>query len=384
MTTTKQTTQTNQAGQTGQTNQTALQEQQKPQITPSERFTQIVLREFGSGVGDVALTDFQKRLAQNYFIAIDATLKMAETKRMAKKRDQDPLPIVWQNANMQQLARNVVSFARMGLDPLQKNHINMVPYKNNTTNQYDIGFIEGYRGIELRAKKYGLEVPDAVIVDLVYTNDKFKSFKKDRNNQIETFEFEVVDEFNRGDIRGGFYYHIYKDTPEKNKLVVFTLKDIQKRKPKYASVEFWGGEKDVWEYDENTGKNKKVGKEHVEGWYEKMCYKTIYRAAYNDITIDSQKIDEDYLRAKQMEITMAEVEVDEEINENANMTTIDITPESTTGEEKQPNEPRLPSITSVQEKETPPPKPEPKAQIDTQPSSQPQNGLFKTTAEPGF
>jgi len=37
-----------------------------------------------------------------------------------------------------------------------------------------------------------------------------------------------------------------------------------------------------------------------------MCWKTIYRPAYNDITIDSQKIDDDYLRAKQMDMKMAE------------------------------------------------------------------------------
>jgi recombination protein RecT len=36
---------------------------------------------------------------------------------------------------------------------------------------------------------------------------------------------------------------------------------------------------------------KKVGKEQVEGWYDEMAYKKIYRAAYNDVIIDSQKID---------------------------------------------------------------------------------------------
>lgn len=290
----------------------------KQQESAGERFTNMVLAEFGAGVGEVALSDFQKRLAQNYFISIDAALKAAETKRLAKKKDQDPLAVIWQNINMPQLARNVVSYSRIGLDPSQKNHINMMPFKNNSIQKYDIGFIEGYRGIELKAKKYGLEVPDGVIVELVYTNDKFKSVKKDRNNQYETFEFEIVDDFNRGEIRGGFYYHIYSQTPEKNKLVVFTLKDIEKRKPRYASAEFWGGEKDIWE------NGKKVGKEKVEGWYEKMCYKTVYRAAYNDITIDSQKIDDDYLRMKQMEHDVAELEVEAEIAENANKEVIDI------------------------------------------------------------
>jgi recombination protein RecT len=91
-----------------------------------------------------------------------------------------------------------------------------------------------------------------------------------------------------------------------------------KRKPTYASVEFWGGEKDIW-------KTAKDGKEQTEGWYEKMCYKTIYRAAFSDITIDSQKIDDDYIRLKQNEESFRELEIIQEIAENANSEVIDIT-----------------------------------------------------------
>ncbi len=305
---------------------TDMTKKEAPKQTAGERFTNKVLAEFGSSVGKIALTEFQKRLAQNYFISLDAALKAAEVKRLAKsEKYRDKTPVTWDFVNMESLARNVVAYARIGLDPAQKNHINMVPFKNNSTGKYDIGFVEGYRGIELKAKKYGLDVPDGVIVELVYTNDKFKAIKKSMNNPIETYDFEIVDAFDRGEIKGGFYYHIYSQAPEKNRLVVMTLKDIEKRKPKYASVEFWGGEKDVYVTDEETGKSKKTGeKEHVEGWYEKMCHKTIYRAAYNDITIDSQKIDDDYLRLKQAETEFAEAEVDAEIAGNANREAIDI------------------------------------------------------------
>lgn len=292
----------------------------KRELTVSERFMNQVVKEFTSGVGDIALTDFQKRLAQNYFMAIDSTLKAAEEKRKKKnEKYRDPVPVVWQSVNMEELARDVVSYARVGLDPAQSNHIAMVPFKKNATGKYDIGFIKGYRGIELVAVKYGLDVPDNVTVELVYSNDTFKVVKKDRNNPYDAYEFEIVNAFDRGEIVGGFYYHQYLEHPEKNKLVVFTLKDILKRKPQYASVEFWGGEKEVWEGSKKTGK-----KEQVEGWYEKMCWKTIYRAAYNDITIDSQKVDDDYLRLKQMEQSFAESEVTEEISKNANTETIDI------------------------------------------------------------
>lgn len=308
-------TQKQQAPQTGE------QAIAKTEPTQSERFMAKVISEFGSSVGEVALTNFQKRLAQNYFIALDGVLKTAEEKRL-KKSDQyrDPVPMTWANVNMDKLSRDVVAYARIGFDPAQANHINLIPFKNNNTGKYDIGFIEGYRGIELKSVKYGLEVPDHVTVELVYSNDYFAPIKKDANHPHESYEFEIKNPFDRGTILGGFYFHSFIKTPEKNKLVMMTIKEIEKRKPEKASAEFWGGEKDKWE------KGKKVGTETVEGWYDKMVWKTVYRAAHNDITIDSQKIDDDYLRLKQIESDLSDAEVSEEIRANANRDIIDVTP----------------------------------------------------------
>lgn len=289
------------------------------ELTQSERFMNKVITEFGSSVGEVALTNFQKRLAQNYFVALDSALKMAEEKRLKKSNNKDPLAITWANVNMEKLSRDVISRARIGFDPAQPNHISMMPFKNNGLNKYDIVFIEGYRGMELKAVKYGLNVPDNIVVEVVYSTDHFKSIKKDRNNAYETYEFSITNEFDRGTIVGGFYFHEYKSTPEKNKLVVLNLKDIEKRKPAYASVEFWGGEKDIYKNGQKTGE-----KEKVEGWYEKMVYKTIYRAAHGDVTIDSQKIDDDYLQLKQAETEYSEAETEQEIRENANREAIDV------------------------------------------------------------
>lgn len=287
--------------------------------TMAERFTNMVMAKFSNNVGELELTNFQKRLIQNYFITADIALRAAEEKRLKKnEKYRDSLPVTWANVDLEQLSQDVVTFSRIGLDPAQKNHVALIAFKKNAINKYGLTFMEEYRGIELKARKYGLDVPDNVIVELVYSNDKFKSYKKDRNNKYEDYEFEVTNEFDRGEIVGGFYYHNYTNNPEKNKLVVFSLKDIIKRKPDYASAEFWGGEKDVWK------DGKKVGKEHTDGWYEKMCYKTIYRAAYSDITIDSQKIDDDYLRLRQMEAALTESKVEQEINENANSELIDI------------------------------------------------------------
>ena len=279
--------------------------------TMAERFMGKVTELFKGSVGEIVLTNFQKRLIQNYFIVADMTLKTAEEKRKKKTKNQDPLPIVWANIDMEELSQSVVAAARIGWDPQQDNHVSLIPFKKNGVAKYGLTFMPGYRGIELKAVKYGLDAPN-VIVELVYSTDKFKSIKKSHTNKVEFYEFEITNDFDRGQLVGGFYYHSFPDNPEKNKLVVLSIKDIEKRKPKYASVEFWGGEKDVWD------NGKKVGRETIEGWHDKMCYKTIYRAAYKDITIDSQKIDDDYMRLNQLENEFKEAEVEQTIVENAN------------------------------------------------------------------
>lgn len=291
----------------------------KTPISHSERFTNHVMKEFSSNAGTVELTNFQRKLCQNYFIKIDSILKENEIKRMAKpEQDREMVPYVWENVNMQKLAVDVISFSSVGLDPCQPNHINPIPYKNKNTSKYDITFIIGYKGIEIKAIKYGFDVPEQVIVELVYSTDKFKQFKKDMNNKVENYQLEVTNDFQRGDIVGGFYYHMFSN-PEKNKLRVFSMADIEKRKPAYAATEFWGGQKDEWIWDKEKGKNVKSGKKvDVGGWKEEMCLKTIHRAAYNAITIDSEKIDDNYVKVINSQSENVDQKVLAEIEEKAN------------------------------------------------------------------
>lgn len=289
---------------------------EKKQPTHSERFTIAVQRQFEGQAGTIKFTDFQKRLAQNYFISIDMALKKAEEKRLRTNEDKrEKLPYAWANVNMGELALDVVAYSRVGLDPALPNHINMIPYKNNNTQKYDIGFIEGYRGIGLKAMKYGYNPPEDIVVEVVYSSDHFKPIKKDFNNTEESYEFVIESPFDRGHIVGGFYFHRYENK-NRNKLRFFSLKDIEKRKPQYASAEFWGGEKTTWKG------GKPAGKEKVEGWEEEMVWKTIYRAAYNDIPIDSEKIDENFVAMieseKRFSLEQAKERMDSEIKEKAN------------------------------------------------------------------
>lgn len=324
---------------------------QAPQVSHSERFTNMVMKEFGAAAGSVTLTNFQRKLIQNYFIKLDASLKEAERKRLAKSEsNRDLLTFTWDNVNMQKLAVDVVSFSSVGLDPIQANQINLIPYKNAASNKYDITFMMGYRGIEIKAKKYGLEMPDDVVVELVYSNDEFKSIKKDKNNPVESYTFNRPDDFDKGTIRGGFYYHAFTKNPEKNKLRTFSLTDIEKRKPAYASAEFWGGEKDKWE------NNKKVGKEKVEGWFDEMCWKTIYRAAYNDITIDSEKIDEHFLRTLEADVRDNVADrVKGEIDTNANRSEMTFEDAVEVDDKKLPEVSETPAPVSEQQKQVPAP-----------------------------
>lgn len=290
-----------------------------PQVKgPSERFMENVIAQYSAMPGEVQLTNFQKKLIQNYYIKLDQVLKAAEVKRLKQSEDKrEQLAYVWKNVNIEKLAVDVVAYSSVGMDPLQPNHINLIPYKDSRTQKYDITFMLGYRGIELKAMKYGIDpLPKDVRIEIVHANDEFIPYKKDRVNGTETYDFRIVKPFDRGPVVGGFYHLEYEDASQ-NQMRIFSKAQIDKRKPEYASTEFWGGTKTKWE------NGKAAGKVEVEGWYDEMAWKTIARSAYNSITIDSQKIDDHFISMMQQESAAAQVpqdageRVQDEINQNA-------------------------------------------------------------------
>ena len=297
----------------------------------AERFTAKVMKEFGSTVGEIQVTDYQRQLVQGYFIAIDRALKSAEEERLRKneknkdhEKYDNNLPVTWGNVNLNDLALDVVHYARMGLDMMQENHLFPIPYKNNKTGKYDMTLMPGYNGIQYIAEKYAVEPPLAVTVELVYSTDTFRPIKKSAENRVENYEFAINNAFDRGEIIGGFGYIEFAD-PVKNKLVIMTKKDIEKRKPKYASANFWGGKQKVWD-------NGKQVDQETDGWYEEMCLKTIKREIYSakHIPRDPKKIDDNYQYMKMREARIAELEAQDIIDANANGTVIDVTPTALT------------------------------------------------------
>jgi recombination protein RecT len=295
-------------------------------MSASQRFTNKVLLEYATNApqGVIQLNEQQRRLVQGYFVVIDRALKTAENDRLKKNKDNrdhaydNNLPYGWNTVNMTDLALDAVHYARMGLDMQEKNHLHPIPYANKKNGCYDITFMLGYSGIQFISEKYALVPPKSVTVEVVYSNDTFKPIKKNSAHPIESYEFEITSPFDRGEIIGGFGYIEY-DEPAKNTLVIMSIKDILKRKPKYASANFWGGKSKVWE----NGKRVEV---ELEGWLDEMCRKTLIREVYSGkyIPRDPSKIDDNYQYMREREVVYAETKVANEAIENANKTAIDI------------------------------------------------------------
>jgi len=298
-----------------------------PARNHSERFTNKVLHQFGGMVaGDIQVTDYQRQLIQGYFIMIDRALKTAEENRVRKNENNKDktynvnLPATWENVNLADLALDVMYYARMGLDMMQDNHLFPIPYRNKKTDKYDVTLMEGYNGIQYIAENYAIDKPRAVVIELVHSTDVFTPLKRNLRRSVESYEFEITDAFNRGGIIGGFGYVSYDD-PAKNKLIVMTMEDIEKRKPPHASPEFWGGKTKRWE----NGKQVDVA---ADGWFEEMCQKTLKREVYSakHMPRDPKKVvaSEQYLKMREARI--AETKAQAEANIYANVIDIDTEP----------------------------------------------------------
>lgn len=293
--------------------------QEQNELSNSEKFSTYVIKEYGSQVSNAGeLSHYKQKLIQGYYVGISKALENQEIARISKnstnkdKSYNNDLPVIWQNVDMQQLAIDVRNFSDLELDMMQPNHLNAIPIKDKKKNKYVVRFIKGYAGIQYLSLRYAIEKPKNVIVELIYTNDVFKAIKKNRENNIESYDFEIVNAFDRGEIIGGFGYLEYDD-PKKNKLIIMTRKDMDKRKPKYASAEFWGGKVKEW-------KNGKQVEVDSDGWLEEMLMKTLKREVYSpkNIELDPRKIDDSYNYVNQLDSSYANQDRLEEIEENAN------------------------------------------------------------------
>lgn len=283
-----------------------IQEIKKAELTQGQKFALKIQDEFRGAIGAKELSKEQQNLCYSFFSKIDSTLKTSELARLKKTgKYQDQTPVKWQYVDITKLSQDVVFASEVGLNPLVKNHMSIIPRKNNKTGKYELDLMPGYRGIELKARLYGVNVPKNVTAEVVRKNDKFSIVKKGVDRDCDSYSFEISNPFDRGEMIGAFYYMEYEDST-KNVICALNRTEIEKRKPEYASKMFWTK------------------------WEEEMWIKTMLRKAWGSVVIDSKKIDGTYANHERMqkiaELVTKENEVIETIAENQATEVIDITP----------------------------------------------------------
>lgn len=232
-------------------------------MTQSERFAANVERQFSGEVGQLAMSDFDRSLAQHAFIRIDAAMIEAEKNRQYNNKN-DP-EIIWNNVNMRKLAMDVVNRMQLGLDALIPGQIYPIFYQNRKTGQYDVDLRIGYKGELYYIRRASIRDIKDIRVELVYGTDKFTVYKKGVSNTVEGYDLEITEPFDRGELVGGFVYIEYVDDVG-NELVVMSRKDIEKIRSAAKSNKFW------------------------ENWFDEMAYKTLVHKAMRKIIVDPQKI----------------------------------------------------------------------------------------------
>ncbi len=262
------------------------------QPTYSQRFTGMVVREFGSTVGNLELSPYKHVLAQHLFIGIDTALRNLEAKRL--KDGKEGKPIAWANINMNKLAVDAVHRVELGLDALIPGHIYPIPYFNGKLGLYDLDLRIGYVGKDYYRRKYTTVPPVDVIYQLVHAKDKFVPIVQPG---AESYTFEIPLPFNRGEVVGGFGYIVHED-PSKNKLILVSKADFDKSRNAAKSKDFWGP-------------------------YEReMQFKTLVNRVTSKLPIDPEKVNASFAA---VEIDEAQAESEREIAQHANGDLLDVT-----------------------------------------------------------
>jgi len=262
----------------------------------SLRFVQNVEKQFTAEMGSsLQFTEYEKTLAQHLFLKVDQALKDFEDKRLSSK--QKKTPYSWDNINMSKLALDAVHRIALGLDALLPNHIHPVPYFNGKTQKYDLDLRVGYEGKDYYRREMAVDKPVDVIYELVHETDTFIPRKKSFKNDVEYYEFEINNPFERGKIIGGFGYIMHED-PKKNKLIIVTNDDFDKSRKYAQSDTFWS--------------------KHP----EKMKYKVLVHRTIERLQVDPKKINTKsfaYVEGQE-----DEERIKREIEENANTEIIDV------------------------------------------------------------
>lgn len=280
------------------TNGNAVEQREQQGVnTISKRFLADVERQFAAEMGSgPKFTEFERRLTQHMYLKIDAALKLAETKRSKGTE------FTWRTVDRQKLALDTVHRVSLGLDALIQNHIHPVFYWNKHKEAYDVDLQVGYVGRDYIARRHAVEPPVDIVYELVFDTDHFKALPRSATRDVEGYEFEIEQPFDRGKIIGGFGYLVYDD-PRKNRLVLVTQRDFDRSKGASKS-DFWT-------------------KNDVE-----MHFKTVVHRVASRIPLDAEKVNAAAFAAvtAQDDQPNANVQFEQEVASQANRQLVDTDP----------------------------------------------------------
>lgn len=205
-------------------------------------------------------------LAVNYFIKLDEQLKVT-------------LPVkTWHQISFDDFLQKSIAYANIGIDPLAKKMLSFLLYANKATGKSDVVFVEDVHCMEILARRYGINCPENITVELVYSTDAFTLKKKSLTNPVEGYELDVTEPFNRGDIIGGVSLTEFSN-PIYNKVRMMSISEIEKRvRTKGAN----GKETTFWA-----------------NYKPEMCEKTIAKNAWGKVVLDTTELSEYYALSRE-------------------------------------------------------------------------------------
>lgn len=235
--------------------------------TATAQFIDRVQRDICAAMGEqVKLSAEEIRLIQNLHARIELAIEEQESQRV--KKGKGGAPICWDNINIRDLSITAVQRVKLGLDASTKNHLSPTFRWIEGQKKYKCLLNIGFVGLDFIACKYSRNPIVDRRYELVHETDEFRVIKKSATNRVESYEFDIVQPFNRGSVVGGFAYYEFED-PRQNFVHIVTQRDFDKAKSSSPSGElFWGKEK----------------------WELEMQYKTLYRRGTDRVPIDSSKL----------------------------------------------------------------------------------------------
>ena len=200
-------------------------------------------------------------LALNYFTRLDTELP------------KQTVPKTWAQINFDDFLSKSIAYANIGIDPLAPKMLSFTLFANKS-GKSDVVFVEDVRCMELLARRYGVNCPENITVELIYSTDEFAIIKKDLSHPSEGYVLEVKNAFNRGEIIGGVSLSEY-EIAIYNKVRIMSIKEIEKRVN--TKSPFWAN------------------------WKPEMCEKTIGKNAWSKVVLNTTELSEYYANASNSE-----------------------------------------------------------------------------------